>query len=145
MVPNLFHSGIPRPKKSTPYSDSEMTTTYGRVSPGTSRSSHSKNKKMNFAKNNTSYSLNKGSKVKPPSKQQLHRKQQMVQRHQQQLEEQGLRRSKRSISAQNSEAGSFHFLHPEELKEREGANSAPSLIEKDQSDIQWSGNPDRLI
>ena len=65
----------------------------------------------------------------------------MVQRHQQQLEEQGLRRSKRSVSAQNSEAGSFHFLHPEELKEREnGANN-----DKEQSDIQWSGNPDRLI
>lgn len=72
---------------------------------------------------------------------QVHRKQQMVQRHQQQLEEQGLRRSKRIVSAQNSEAGSFHFLHPEELKEHENGASN----DKEQSDIQWSGNPDRLI
>jgi hypothetical protein len=150
--PNLLLDPVTpaaRPKRSSPYSDPETATTYGRLT----EISPSKSKKMNFAKNNSSYSLNKGSKVKAPSKQQVHRKQQMVQRHQQQLEEQGLRRSKRSSSAQNSEAGSFHFLHPDEIKEREeklaaaaaaSSTSTPTL-DREQSDIQWSGNSDRLI
>ena len=59
-----------RPKRSSPHSEPEATTSYGRLS---SPISKTKNKKMNFAKNNSSYSLNKGSKAKPPSKQQVSR------------------------------------------------------------------------
>jgi hypothetical protein len=55
-----------RPKRSTPYSDPEgAVSTYGRLT----ELSKSKSKKMNFTKNNSSYSLNKGSKAKSPSKQ----------------------------------------------------------------------------
>ncbi len=58
-----------RPKRSSPHSEPEATSSsYGRLS---SPISKSKNKKMNFTKNNSSYSLNKGSKAKPPSKQQV--------------------------------------------------------------------------
>lgn len=134
-----------RPKRSTPHSDPEgAISTYGQVT----ELAKSKSKKMNFTKNNSSYSLNKGSKAKPPSKQQLIKKQQMIQGHQQHLEEQVLRRSQRGSSTRTSEAGSFHFLHPEELKDREegaGSPKAPSSSSEEQSDIQWSGNPDRLI
>lgn len=131
-----------RPKRSTPYSDPEgAVSTYGMLS----ELSRGKNKKMNFTKNNSSYSLNKGSKAKSPSKQQLMKKQQMLQGHQQHLEDQALRRSKRSVSAQNSEAGSFHFLLPEEIKEREASASPRTPPVQEQSDIQWSGNADRLI
>ena len=133
-----------RPKRATPYSDPEgAISTYGQVT----ELAKSKSKKMNFTKNNSSYSLNKGSKAKSPSKQQLIKKQQMIQGHQQHLEDQVLRRSQRGSSTQNSEAGSFHFLHPEELREmEEGAGSPKTPTSSEEpSDIQWSGNPDRLI
>jgi predicted Holliday junction resolvase-like endonuclease len=99
-------------------------------------------KRMNFAKKNSSYSLNKSAKSKPPSKHQQLKKQQMLQSHQHHLEEQAVRRSRRNLSGQNSEAGSFHFLHPDEIQER---SPAPDPSDQEQSDIQWSGNADRLI